>query len=66
MRISKEERKRRKAMRQEIIIWAVSLSVPASMYIACEFGVTDGRMLIIPTAYILGAIVLLLCGGLRG
>lgn len=66
MRISKEERKRRKAMRQELVIWAVSLSVPASMYIACEFGVSDGRMLIIPTAYILGAIVLLLCGGLRG
>lgn len=66
MKITKEERRRRKALRQELVIWAVSLSVPASMYIACEFGVSDGRMLIVPVAYMLGAIVMLLCGGLRG
>ncbi len=63
MRISKEERKRRKALRQELVIWAVSLSVPVSMYIACELGITDGRMLIVPVAYMLGAIVLLICRG---
>lgn len=65
MKLSAAEKKRRKAFRQEIIAWAISFGVLASMYIALEFGIFDGRMLIIPTAYLLGSIVLLICGGAK-
>lgn len=65
MKLSTAEKKRRKALRQEFVAWIISFSVVASMYIALEFGVTDGRMFIIPVAYLCGAIVLLLCGGMK-
>lgn len=65
MKLSAAEKKRRKALRQEIIAWAISFGVLASMYIVLEFGITDGRVFIIPVAYLCGAIVLLLCGGMK-